>query len=555
MINENNICLKSCSPAQVINYNIAINDITLIEIYNDCNCKYDNNILEYGYSIDGVCWTPYMSYDNALKSTIELQQDFYVRIKLNGIIGYVKYNNIKTNDYSTQLFQGFNFNLDICSSNSNVFNPYANLDCAISLQTQLAETVACMFGIPIYYFKLSPNASSKDMTFKEYALLDVESVKQIKLIIKDGQMPSSKPEFSDFGLDWQTDWETEISKGMFATAFGNKAQPMEGDLIYIPMMKRMWMVNGAYDEKNESLMWNSTTFRVTLVKYQEKLSVDLGDTEDLVNSFVKNKYEDLFSSDENADSGEDFTEAPLYAANNLYAIFESDAVRKYVSVNYNNEVNIQIVNNSIYYKGTLISDSKYDFTLSDIDNSRIVYQKQYCGSEGALSFLFNLYIPKQGKTIDIINLGHIKIILDYQNISTPYIYCNKFPDNKIKINTNENYFVILRWSKVLNICNFEIYKYKFNESIPVYKRTNAHYYFDIDNPIGKLNTTYNIELFIENKSDVFINGFDGWLTNFKLFDVYNDNISELLVTYPTHQHLIINDTARKFLDLPGVLLH
>ena len=66
--------------------------------------------------------------------------------------------------------------------------------------------------------------------------MDVEAVKQIKLIIKDGQMPSSKPEFSEFGLDWQTDWETEISKGMFATAFGMKAQPMEGDLIYIPMI-------------------------------------------------------------------------------------------------------------------------------------------------------------------------------------------------------------------------------------------------------------------------------------------------------------------------------
>ena len=61
--------------------------------------------------------------------------------------------------------------------------------------------------------------------------MNVESVKQIKLIVNEGQMPSSKPEFSDFGLDWQTDWETEISKTMFATAFGITAQPMEGDLI------------------------------------------------------------------------------------------------------------------------------------------------------------------------------------------------------------------------------------------------------------------------------------------------------------------------------------
>ena len=175
--------------------------------------------------------------------------------------------------------------------------------------------------------------------------MDVEAVKQIKLIIKDGQMPSSKPEFAEFGLDWQSDWETEISKGMFATAFGVNAQPLEGDLVYIPMMKRMWMVSGSYEEKNDSLMWNSTTFRVTLVKYQEKGSVDLGDAESLVDSFVKNKYEDLFSDEENVDSGFDSVEAPLYSANNLYAVFESDATRKYVSCN-----NVNIMPHNTYYK-------------------------------------------------------------------------------------------------------------------------------------------------------------------------------------------------------------
>ena len=327
----NTSCLEGCSPAQVINLGFAINDISTVEVYNNCDCKYDNNELQYAYSLDNICWTCYMSYDEILKMTITLKQDFYIRIKIKNVVGYLIVDNNKTNDYSTQIFQGFDFKLDNCANNKNMFNPYANLDCAISLQTQLAETVACMFGVPIYYFKLAPNQGSKDITFKEYALMDVEAVKQIKLIIKDGQMPSSKPEFTEFGLDWQADWETEISKGMFATAFGMKAQPMEGDLIYIPMMKRMWMVNGAYEEKNENLMWNSTTFRLMLVKYQEKASVNLGDTEELVDSFVKNKYEDLFGDEENVGSGSDAVDAPLYASNNLYAVFESDATRKYVS--------------------------------------------------------------------------------------------------------------------------------------------------------------------------------------------------------------------------------
>ena len=48
-----------------------------------------------------------------------------------------------------------------------------------------------------------------------------------------------------------------------------------------------------------------------------------------------------------------------------------------------------------------------------------------------------------------------------------------------------------------------------------------------------------------------INGIPGTVTNFKLFDSYIDNLSELLQQYPTNQHLIINDTARKIIDMQG----
>ena len=290
----NSLDLCGCKPIQIININLAINNIDNIKIYDSCNNVYDMNTLQYAYSVDMLCWSCYLSYNDLLTSVVELHSDFYVRIKVQGDISKIELNGNQFLDYTTQLDSSFNFTYCDNSTSSNVYNPYANMDCAIGLYQNLSNTIACITGIPIYYFKLSPNVGSKDITFKEYTLMDVAAVKQIKLVVKDGQMPSSKPEFSDWGLDWQTDWETEISKSMFATAFGPTAQPMEGDLIYIPMMKRMWMVNGAYEEKRDGFMWVATTFKVTLVKYQEKGSVDLGSTEELVNSFVKNKYEDLF---------------------------------------------------------------------------------------------------------------------------------------------------------------------------------------------------------------------------------------------------------------------
>lgn len=541
-------CLGTCAPPQVINFNIAFNDISTIAINDNCG-EISKDNLQYGYSVDSTCWSCYMSYDEALAATSDINSDFYLRVKLQGSICSVTINGEPTTEYSTALAEGFNFTACDTQTSSNIYNPYANMDGAIALQQNLVNTVSCMFGIPIYYFKLSPNTTSKDITFKEYTLMDVESVKQIKLLITDGTMPSSKPEFTDFGIDFQTDWETEITKASFATAFGPLAQPMEGDLIYIPMMKRMWMVNGAYEEKNESLMWIATTFKLSLVKYQEKGSVNLGETEALVNTFVKNKYEDLFGEDEDntLDSGTAGVDAPKYAANSLYPVFESDATRKYVSCD-----TIDIRTENIYYKGTLIADSKYEFMKNGLIVSQIIYQKPYCGEEGSLSFILSPMVADFSGTL--LSLCNININIQ-QDITDCILSVNIDEKLKLHLASNSVFFVVLRWSKCMNTCDFSAYKYIYNTNIPRYKLNSAHYWFDMDNVIDNCIDSYNEEFSVYDKSELVLHNFNGWITNIKLFDVYNDDLSELLQMYPTHQHLLINDTARQIVGLPGVALH
>ena len=405
-----------------------------------------------------------------------------------------------------------------------------------------------MFGIPIYYFKLKPDGGSKDLTFKEYALMNVDQVKQIKLIITDNTMPSSKPEFADFGFEFQTDWETEISKVTFATAFGNNAQPMEGDFIYIPMMKRMWQVSGAYEEKNGSLMWNATTFRVLLVKYQERGSIDLQDTESLVNTLVKNKYEDLFGDDNNStyDASTQNLTAPVAAQNNLYPVFESDAVRKYVTcdtVNFSNE--------ATYFKGTLISDMMYTFNRNDIE-SKIIYQNKYCGSSASISFIIQPFVSSNMNCI-IAKIGNCEIMLE-QNELNAKLYTNIYPDDIIELVSGSIYFIIIRWDMSMNLFDLSAYLYTYNHNVPMYKLNSAHYYYDIDNPIAQYSLQFDPELIDNDGHDVFISNFNGKITNFKVFDIYNDNVSELLQMYPTHQHLMINDTARRLNGKDGVIL-
>lgn len=538
----NTSCLSGCVPPQIVNINIPINDLSKLKIYNDCDCEYDYNGLQFAYSLDNLCWSCYMSYNEALTNLIEIRQDYFIRIKISGNISKITYDENIFTDYSTELEGCFQFT---AAENSSTYNPYANTDGAIALNQQLAESVSQLTGIPCYYIKLNPDVNSKDMTFKEYTLFGVEAIKQLKIIIADNQMPSSKPEFNDWGIDFQTDWETEITKGSFATAFGPTAQPMEGDLIYIPMMKRMWMVNGAYEEKKDAFMWIATTFKLALVKYQEKDSVILGDAQSFVDSVVKNKYEDLFGEDSQStlDSGEASTSAPLYAANRLYPIFESDATRKYITCD-----SLDIRKNNVYYKGTLISDYKYEFLRNDVE-SQISYQKKYCGDELSISFIIFPTLVS-GYTGTVISIGDIKINIT-QSIKESVLTLNKDRSIHVTLNNGNWNFVVFKWSKSLNLIDASVYQYTHNDKIPIYKLQNQHYWFDIDNPISTASGKFNVELNVTERKEVQINNFYGSISNFKLFDLYNDNISELLQMYPTHQHLLINDTARLIVGLTG----
>lgn len=547
-----NVCMdNACQTKQVVSIGIAVNSLDDVSILDNCGNPYGNSSLEYSYSIDGVNWSCYSSYDDILESTVELVSDFFVRVKVSGQVSGVTVCCEPVTDYSTQIAEGFTF--QGCQQQpSSIYNPYANMDGAITLQQQLTETVSCMLGIPCYYFKVNGISSAADITFKEYALKSVTSVKQVKIIIADGQMPSSKPEFTDFGVDWSSDWEVDISKSMFATAFGETAQPTEGDLVYIPMMKRMWQVNEAYEEKKDSLMWNATTFKLALAKYQVDSSLSLEDTQSMVDSIVKNKYDNLFGEDENIGSQEESAMATPPRPDDLYPVFQSDAVRKMMT-----SERIDWQSTYMYYKGTMLSDNCYRFNDTD---AQIVYQHQYCGNEGTVAFIINPLIsevPEYSGTL--IEIGHVHI--DYVYRATNKKVPIKGGELVLKLNINskvsvslpagKHYFVYLRWSRKSNNIEMLAAEYKYPDNIPMYKVQNHHYWFDIDNPVGKKVSKCSQEMVVNEKKDVAIHGFDGTLTNFKLYDISLDNVSELMMQYPTNNHLLINDTARPLVGLRG----
>ena len=536
MTDFNSSCLGVCAPIQILNLDMPINEPSEIVVFDKCHTPYASSSLKYSYSIDGVCWSCYMTFDELIDSTLDIISDYYIRVKVPGEISEVQQNGENTTDYTTSLDSSFSLDNTCEEQSKNLYNPYLNIDGAVQLQQALSNMVGCVVGIPIYYFKVDGKKDSADITFKEYALKSVTSVKQIKLIVKDGKMPSSKPEFADIGLDWQTDWETEILKSSFATAFGMTAQPTEGDLIYIPMQKRMWMVNEAYDEKNGSLMWQSTTWQLALTKYQIDGSLDLADNDDFVEDLVKNKYDTLFGNDEHLDSGTDSVQLTKARPSNMYSVFKSDSTRKEMTCE-----TIDFQSTTLYHKGTLIMDNCYTFT-GDGETTQIIYQHPYCGDEITISFIIRLLSDYDGKVFET---GHINIRSNGTTLSLNV--CDKC---KVTLEANEWYFVTVRYSKNLHTVDMTAAKYKHPENIPLYQLSNWHYFFDVDNAIQSI-SRWNEEMHIDSASEVTIYGIPGNISNIKVFNIYNDKLSEAMMQYPTNAHLIINDTARPLYGLIG----
>lgn len=526
-----------CTIKRILQFNEAINfsKIKLVDINNidiTANCF-------FSWSTDMVCWTNWVNYSTYCMFGKSIESDFYIRILFNSSLQAVYVNDCGTNCYSVCLYNKNPFLENLCTE--NLFNPYANLDCALNLQQQLSDSIVCMLGIPIYYFRVLPQKDTADYSFKEYILHNVESVKQMKLMIQDGAMPSSKPQFSDLDFDWEVDWEVELSKSQFATAFGDTAFPKQRDFIYIPMMQRMWEVNSAYDEKNEGLMWRSTTWKLGLIKWNEKTNIDYNDFDDLIDNLVVNTYDNVFAeledNEETRTTATQQTEMPIYVANALENVFMQDAIRKQISLK-----TISILEKQINNKSIITAKNVYLFNNED---STIVYQKGYCGENGTLSFILSKTNIEVKERKQIITFGNVSISTDNE-----FIY---FGNAKAKLDKNfETYMIICKWSKELFAQEIEAFPYIVPKNIPAYKLKPEMCYFDFDiNEVQENTAIYDNDNNTNTEKTVKVTGFPFYMTNIKLFNKYFDKetaIKESVKYTTTSEYCIFNDVARPLYD-------
>ena len=528
----------SCNIKRIIKFNNAIAS-SPIQIYDNHKKNVTDNCL-YSWSVDGVCWTSWTTYENYTKISKRLETDFYLRILVSCGLSDVVLNDCITTDYAISIDNSNIFLTDFCKE-SNLFQPYNNLDCAIQLQQQLSDSVVCMFGIPVYYFRAEPDRSTTDYTFKEYVLHNITSVKQIKLMIQDGAMPSSNPKLTEFDFDWETDWETEISKTQFATAFGDDAYPKYGDFIYIPMMHRMWDVNAAYDEKNEGLMWRSTTWKLQLIKYSDSTAYNKSDFDELIDTLIPQTYENTFGQFEKIEqeiiSQTPQVTAPMFAATNLYDIFMEDAIRKQYTKN-----DVAIIDKQYSHRANIVARNMYRFKN---ENGCITYQKGICGDDGTLMFIVETPGSFSKKLEhDIIQFGNLRVNMKYTNKKF-VISCNSGAEATLE--TFKSYLCIIRWNRSNYTVSLDIYDYKHRENVPVYMLRPEMYWFDFENPVCSIVTDYDNNLSMPYEMPCQVHAYPLQLTNIKYYNTQL-NDEELLnesVKYTTnHKNCIINDVAR-----------
>lgn len=525
--------MDSCPIRRIITFKeavvygpVRVVDESKIDITTTCR---------WSWSTDGVCWTSWVPYDQYCKIATTLDTDYFLRILIDRGLGGVYYNGQLTPCYSICFEQSNVFLKEFCED-VNLFQPYQGLDCALLLQQQMADSIVCMFGIPIYYLRTAPDPESVDYTFKEWTLHNVMDVKQIKLMIQEGQMPSSNPRLTDFDFDWDIDWETELSKSQFAKAFGDNAFPKQRDLIYIPLMKRLWEVNSAYDEKQDGLLWRPTTWKLSLVKYNDKTNVDKGDFEDLIDTWMINRNNNDIEQNER-ESG--LIHSPRFAATNLYNIFTEDAVRKQYTQG------CMTVQDKLYcHHNNVTARNIYRFNAEE---ACVIYQNKICGDSGWLSFILETPVGIN-KNLDkeIIEFGELKIKIMSDNDGSMTLVWDGM---SAPLNPSSVYMVIIKWDNKNKTEDMMVYPYTHPADKPIYLLRPDMYWWDFENPTTELTKEYNNDL--SREGECLICGWPVALTNIKYYrgQMPTQDILKECIKYTTnHKQCIINDLARPIND-------
>jgi hypothetical protein len=236
----------------------------------------------------------------------------------------------------------------IINENSS-FNPY-NIAKATCIFKDLSKMVNSLFGHQVQYYKVDANKRSGDVILKEWTLYDISKEKCLKILVPNNVFPDNKPTYNSFGLDFEQPFEVHLDKSYFEGFFGKNAQPQKRDVLFFPLINRIFEISSAYLFKD--FMQQGIYYKLQLIKYQPKMSTTIS------NPNIQTELNDLTITSEalfgvkTKEEMLDVTKPQQYKTITHETLV--DPIRELVSID------LDIIKKDIYNNWTLVSDYQYD---------------------------------------------------------------------------------------------------------------------------------------------------------------------------------------------------
>lgn len=152
--------------------------------------------------------------------------------------------------------------------NSFNYNPYAVGE-VIQMVQGLSTIINKQFGIESNYYRATVDDFGTDVILREYALQNVQPSKCVKIVIPGNDLPDANYSFSPFGVDFSgIPFEVHIDKKYFESIFGVDAKPQKRDIIYFPLMDKIYEVMDSYLSRN--FMQTQLFYKVSLFKWSPR---------------------------------------------------------------------------------------------------------------------------------------------------------------------------------------------------------------------------------------------------------------------------------------------
>ena len=158
----------------------------------------------------------------------------------------------------------------VVAENEAFFQPY-EVGSAVSISKELSFQTNKLFGHEVVYFKTEPDRDSGDFIFKEWTLFKTASRKCIKVVVPNNIFPDNKPNFTEFGVDFEIPFEIHVDHTYFQMMFGANSQPRKRDYLYFPLLNRMYEIQGSYLFRG--FMMEPTYWKIQLTKFHPNVDM------------------------------------------------------------------------------------------------------------------------------------------------------------------------------------------------------------------------------------------------------------------------------------------